>query len=146
MLSVTEIEESLTTGRLAAASHSGEFRPRGIPPSPARPFLEEVGCAVEDRALIAALPGAAAPRLRLAVNAEPGGILEINQFANPFLAVSAGPGGRVETTERGTLRVRLPAGRSEIELRPVGLLEALQNRLFGSRQLQPLVAPQFRHL
>jgi hypothetical protein len=133
MLSVAEIEESLTTGRLAAASHSGEFRPRGIPPSPARPFLEEVGCAVEDRALIAALPGAAVPRLRLAVNAEPGGLLEINQFANPFLAVSADRKGRVETTERGTLRVRLPAGRSEVVLRPVGLLEALQNRLSGSR-------------
>lgn len=135
ILSVPEIEESLTTERLAAASHSGEFRPRGIPPSPARPFLEEVGCKVEDTGRAAPLAGAAVlPRLRLAVDAAPGGILEINQFANPFLAVSADRGGRVETTERGTLRVRLPAGRSEIVLRPVGLLEALQNRLFGSRR------------
>ncbi|HEY3348349.1 MAG TPA: hypothetical protein VGM13_01065 [Thermoanaerobaculia bacterium] len=134
ILSVTEIEESLTTERLAAASHSGEFRPRGIPRSPARPFLEEVGCAVEDRARIAALQRAVAvPRLRLSVDAEPGGMLEINQFANPFLAVSADRGGRVETTERGTLRVRLPAGRSEVALRRVGLLEALRNRLFGIR-------------
>ena len=146
--SVPEIEASLTTERLASASvFSGAFRPRGLPLPPPRPFLEATECVVADSSPPGALSGRAdVPELRLTVDAASGGILDINQFANPFLAVSADRGGRVETTERGTLRVRLPAGRSEVVLRPVGLLEALQNRLFGSRQLQPLVAPQFRHL
>jgi hypothetical protein len=131
--SAREIEASLTTERLAATVHSGEFRPRGVPLPPARPFLEPTGCAVEGAPSPAALSGSVnVPDLRLTVDAAPGGTLVINQFANPFLAVSAGGGGRVETTARGTTLVRPAPGRSEIRLRRRGLLSALRARLFGS--------------
>ena len=44
-----ELEESLTTERLAGATvFSGAFRPRGVPLPPPRPFLEPAGCVVEE--------------------------------------------------------------------------------------------------
>ena len=59
--------------------------------------------------------------------------LVINQFANPFLAVSAGGEGCVGTTAWGTILVRPAPGRSEIVMSRLGLsLAALQKRLFGS--------------
>jgi hypothetical protein len=72
------------------------------------------------------------PEFRLTVDTAPGGALVINQFANPFLAVSAGEGGRVGTTAWGAILVRPAPGRSEIVLRRRGLLRALRERLFGS--------------
>lgn len=133
--SVAEIETSLAGDSLGAtAGFDGAFRPRGVPLPPPRPFLEATGCAVEHPAGAAALPGAgAAPPIRLDVDAVPGGTLVINQFANPFLAVSVERGGRIEATEWGTIRVLLPAGKSVVVLRSRGLLAALKHRLFESR-------------
>jgi hypothetical protein len=147
ILGTKEIEASLTTERLAATSvFSGAFRPRGVSLPPPRPFLEATGCVVENASPGAALHGIVDVReLRLIVDAAPGGALVINQFANPFLAVSAGEGGRVGTTAWGAILVRPAPGRSEIVMRRRGLLAALRDRLFEP-QLQPLVAPQFRHL
>ena len=131
---MTEIEASLTTERLSAAEHSPEFRPRGIPRLPARPFLEALGCAVETPPSPSVLSADVnVPQLRLTVEAAPGGILLINQYANPFLAVRVDRGGRVETTERGTILVRPAPGRSEVTVRRVGLFAALRARLFGYR-------------
>jgi hypothetical protein len=134
IFSPKEIEASLSTERLVATSvFSGAFRPRGIPLPPPRPFLEATGCVVENASPGAALSGIVdVPELRLVVDAAPGGALVINQFANPFLAVSAGGEGRVETTAWGTILVRPAPGRSEIVMRRRGLLAALKERLFGS--------------
>ena len=134
IFSVKEIEASLTTERLAATSvFSGAFRPRGISLPPPRPFLEVTGCVVHDASPGAALTGSVdVPELRLTVDAAPGSALVINQFANPFLAVSAGGEGCVGTTAWGTILVRPAPGRSEIVLRRRGLLAALKERLFGS--------------
>jgi hypothetical protein len=133
IFSVKEIEASLTTERLAATSvFSGAFRPRGVSLPPRRPFLEATGCVVQNASPEAALYGIVdVPELRLVVDAAPGGSLVINQFANPFLAVSAGGRARVETTAWGTILVRPEPGRSEIVLRHRGLLAALKERLFG---------------
>src|ERR1035437_7562436 len=134
IFSVKEIEASLTTERLAATSvFSGAFRPRGISLPPPRPFLEVTGCVVHDASPGAALTSSVdVPELRLTVDAAPGSALVINQFANPFLAVSAGGEGRVWTTAWGTILVRPAPGRSEIVLRRRGLLAALRERLFGN--------------
>lgn len=131
-LSAKEIEASLTTERLASTTvFSGAFRPRGIALPPARPFLEATDCVVENPPAGAALPGGVdVAELRLAVDTAPGGTLVINQFANPFLAVSAGGEGRVGTTPWGAILVRPAPGRSEVVLRRRGLLAALKNRLF----------------
>jgi hypothetical protein len=56
----------------------------------------------------------------------------INQFANPFLVVTAGGSARVGKTAWGAILVEPPPGRSEIVLRRRGLLTALRERLFGS--------------
>jgi hypothetical protein len=150
IFSVKDIEASLTTERLAATPvFSGAFRPHGVSLPPRRPFLEATGCVVQNASPEAALYGIVdVPELRLTVDAAPGGTLVINQFANPFLTVSAGSPGRVDTTASGTILVRPAPGRSEIVMRRRGLLAALRERLFPPRssQLQPLVAPQFRHL
>ena len=134
IFSVKEIEAGLTTEGLARTSvFSGAFRPRGISLPPPRPFLEVTGCVVHDASPGAALTGSVdVPELRLTVDAAPGSALVINQFANPFLAVSAGGEGRVGTTAWGTILVRPAPGRSEIVLRRRGLLAALRERLFGS--------------
>jgi len=96
---VKEIEASLTTERLTGTVHSREFRPHGISLPPPRPFLETTSCVVKSASPEAALSGLVdVPELRLIVDAAPGGALVINQFANPFLSVSAGGGGRVGTT------------------------------------------------
>jgi len=133
IFSVQEIEASLTTKRLARTSvFSGAFRPRGVSLPPPRPFLEASGCVVEDASPAAALSGIVdVPELHLTVNAAPGGTLVINQFANPFLAVSAGGAGHVGTTAWGAILVRPAPGRSEIVVRRRGLLAALRERLFG---------------
>ncbi len=132
ILGVKELEASVTTERLAATVHSREFRPRGVSLSPPRPFLEATGCVVENASPSAALAGIVdVPELRLIVDAAPGGTLVINQFANPFLSVSAGGEGRIETTAWGTILVRPAPGRNEIVLRRRGLLAALKERLFG---------------
>ena len=133
ILSAKEIEASLTTERLAATSvFSGAFRPRGISLPPPRPFLEAADCVVVSASPAWALSGVAdVPELRLTVDAAPGGTLVINQFVNPFLAVSAGGEGRVERTAWGTYLVRPAPGRSEIVVRRRGLLAALRVRLSG---------------
>jgi hypothetical protein len=129
-LSAEEIEASLTTERLAATLKT-DFRPRGIALPLARPFLEASDCVVENPPAGAAFPGGVdVPELRLTVDAAPGGALVINQFANPFLAVSAGGEGRVGTTPWGAILVRPAPGRSEVVLRRRGLLAALGHRLF----------------
>ncbi|HEX7615868.1 MAG TPA: hypothetical protein VF554_11415 [Thermoanaerobaculia bacterium] len=128
---VNDIEASLTTERLAGTVHSKEFRPRGVSLPPPRPFLEAAGCVVESASPAAALHGIVdVPELRLIVTAAPGGTLTINQFANPFLAVSAGGGGRVGTTAWAAILVQPAPGRSEIVLRRRGLLAALRDKLF----------------
>jgi hypothetical protein len=134
ILSVKEIEASLATERLAATEHSREFRPRGISRPPSRPsFVEAAGCVVRSASPAAALSGIVdVPELRLAVDAAPGGILVINQFANPFLAVSAGAGSHIGTTAWGAIVVRPAPGPSEIVVRRRGLLAALGKRLFGN--------------
>lgn len=133
--SVAEIEASLTTEPLGAtAGFNGAFRPRGVSLPLPRSFLEATGCVVASAIPAEALSRVVdVPELRLVVDAAPGGTLVINQFANPFLVVNVDRGGRIETTEHGTIRIRLPAGKSEIVLRRVGLLAALRDRLFGSR-------------
>lgn len=150
ILSRKEIEASLTTERLAATTvFSGAFRPHGIPLPPPRPFLEATGCAVTSASPAAALTGLVdVSELHLTVDAAPGATLVINQFANPFLAVSAGGQGSIGRTTWGTILIRPAVGRSEIVMCRRGLLAALKERLFSPRspQLQPLVAPQFRHL
>ena len=130
-----ELEESLTTERLARATvFSGAFRPRGVPLPPPRPFLEPAGCVLEVVLPAEAASGLAdVPEVRLAVRAEPGGTLVINRFASPFVRVDADAAARLGTTAWGAILVRLPPGRSEIVLRRVGLLAALSDRLFGSR-------------
>jgi hypothetical protein len=132
ILGVKEIEESLTTESLTATTvFSGAFRPRGVALPPPRPFLEATGCIVENVPEGASVPGGVdVPELRLTVSAGPEGVLVINQFANPFLTVSAGEAGRVGTTAWGTILVRPAPGRSEVVLRRRGLLAALGNRLF----------------
>ena len=134
IFSVKEIEASLTAEPLGATSgFNGAFRPRDVPLPPPRPFLEATGCVVESASPVAVLHGLVdVPELRLTVDAAPGGTLVINQFANPFLAVSAGGKGRIETTVWGTILVRPAPGRSEIVMRRRGLLAALKERLFGS--------------
>lgn len=134
IFSVKEIEASLTTDRLTATTvFSGAFRPRGVPLPPQRPFLEATGCVVRSASPEAALGGTVdVPELRLVVDASPGGALVINQFVNPFLAVSAGSAARVEKTAWGAILVHPPPGRSEVVLRRRGLLAALRERLFGS--------------
>jgi hypothetical protein len=153
ILGTTDIEASFATERLARTVHHREFRPRGVPLPPPRPFLEVTDSRVSDASPRAALDGIVdVPELRLVVDAAPGGTLVINQFANPFLIVGTQGAARVGTTARGTILVQLPPGRSEIVLRRRGLLAALGERLSGRRapsgssQLQPLVDPQFRHL
>ena len=145
ILSAKDIEASLTTERLAATSvFSGAFRPRGIALPPARPFLETTDCVVENASTGAALSGVVdVPVLRLIVDAAPGGALVINQFASPFLAVSAGGEGRVGTTAWGAILVRPAPGRSTIVLRRRGLLAALKNRLsnHSGAPRDPLDAP-----
>jgi hypothetical protein len=128
-----EIEASLATEPLGPTQgFDGAFRPHGIALPPPRPFLEATGCAI-----VSASPGAAlsgrmdVPELRIVVDAAPGSSLVINQFANPFLAVSAGENGRVERTAWGTYLVRPAPGRSEIVLQRRGLLAALRARLYG---------------
>ncbi|MDL2719023.1 MAG: hypothetical protein PT977_14845, partial [Acidobacteriota bacterium] len=72
--SVAEIEASLTTERLAATTHSREFRPRGVLLPPPRPFLEATGCVVTRASPAAALSSIVdVPELRLTVDAAPGG-------------------------------------------------------------------------
>ena len=133
ILTVKEIEASLTAERLAAASgFSGTFLPRGVSLPPPRPFLEATGCVVTSASPAAALTGIVdVPELRLLVDAAPGGTLVINQFANPFLAVTTAGGSQVGTTAWGAILVRPAPGRSEIVLRRRGLLAALRGRLFG---------------
>jgi hypothetical protein len=132
ILGVKEIEASLTPQSLAATTvFSGAFRPRGIALPPARPFLEATDCVVENPPAGAALPGGVdVPELRLTVNTAPGGVLVINQFANPFLSVSTGGTGCVGTTAWGAILVRPAPGRSEVVMRRRGLLAALRSRLF----------------
>jgi hypothetical protein len=134
IFSAAEIEARLTTEPLGATSgFNGAFRPRGVPLPPPRPFLEAADCVVTSASPAAALSGIVdVPELRLSVDAAPGGALVINQFANPFLAVNAGGGGRVETTAWGAILIRLAPGQSEIVLKRRGLLAALRFRLFGS--------------
>ena len=129
-----EIEASLEAEALAKTSvFSGAFRPHGISLPPPRPFLETTDCVVLNASPASALHGIVdVPELRLVVDAAPGGVLVINWFTSPFLAVSAGEGGRIGTTAWGAILVRPAAGRSEIVLRRRGLLAALKNRLFGS--------------
>ena len=130
---VKEIEASLEAEALAKTSvFSGAFRPHGVSLPPPRPFLEATDCVVENASPGAALSGRVdVPELRMVVDSAPGGSLVINQFANPFLAVSAGEGGRVGTTAWGAILVRPAPGRSEILLRRRGLLAALRERVFG---------------
>lgn len=134
IIGVKEIAASFTTDRLAATTvFSGAFRPRGIPLPPPRPFLEATGCVVLDASPMAAVSGGVdVPELRLTVDTALGGELVINQFANPFMAVSAGGGGRVGTTDWGAILVRPAPGLSEIVLRRRGLLASLRERLFGN--------------
>ena len=133
ILGVKEVEASLTTKRLAGTVHSREFRPRGISLPPSRPFFEATGCVVMSASPAAALSDIVdVPELRLTVNAAPGGTLVINQFANPFLAVSAGEGSGIGTTAWGAILVRPAPGLREIVLRRRGLLAALRERLFGN--------------
>lgn len=129
-----EIEASLATERLAATSvFSGAFRPRGVPLPPPRPFLETTGeCVVKSASPEAALSDIVdVPEIRLIVDAAPGGTLVINQFANPFLVVTAGGSAHVGKTAWGAILVQPPPGRSEIVLRRRGLLAALGGRLLG---------------
>ena len=133
ILGVKEIEASLTTKRLAGTVHSREFRPRGFSLPPSRPFFEATGCVVMSASPAAALLDIVdVPELRLTVNAAPGGTLVINQFANPFLTVSAGEGSGIGTTAWGAILVRPAPGLREIVLRRRGLLAALRERLFGN--------------
>lgn len=132
LIAADEIAASLTPARLSATRHSDAFRPRGAPPPEPRPLFEPAGCVIREASPRAALSGLEdVPEIRLAVDSDPDAVLVINWFASPFLAVSAGRGGRVETTEGGTILVRPPPGPSEIVLRRCGLFEALRTRLFG---------------
>jgi hypothetical protein len=129
---VKELEASLSTEHLARTVHSREFRPRGVPLPPPRPFLETTGCVVQNASPAAALSGLMdVPEIRLIVDAAPGGALVINQFANPFLVVTAGGSTHVGKTAWGAILVQPPTGLSEIVLRRRGLLAALDERLLG---------------
>ncbi len=130
---VKEIEASLEAEALVKTSvFSGAFRPHGISLPPPRPFLETTNCVIDAASPGSALQGRAdVLELRLIVDAATGGVLVINWFTNPFLAVGAGEGGRVETTAWGAILVRPAPGRSEIVIRRRGLLAALRERVFG---------------
>jgi hypothetical protein len=134
VFSVKEIEASLTTDRLAATTvFSGAFRPRGVTLPAPRPLLEATGCVVRRASPELTIEGLAdVGEFRLTLDAAPGGALMINQFANPFLLVSAEGTASIGTTTWGTILIRPRPGRSEIVLRRRGLLAALRARLLGS--------------
>jgi len=131
ILGVKEIEESLTTESLTATTvFSGAFRPRGVALPPPRPFLEATGCIVENVPEGASVPGGVdVPELRLTVSAGPEGVLVINQFANPFLTVSAGEAGFDET-----LFPRIAATPGIAKAVPV--VQAVTSPRFGPRKPQ----------
>jgi hypothetical protein len=134
LFSVADIDADLEADPNGATSgFDGAFRPQGISLPPRRPFLEATGCAVESASPVEALAGVVdVPELRLVVEAAPGAELVINQFANPFLAVSGAEGASVGTTAWGAILVRPPTGWSHIVIRRRGLLAALKVKLFGS--------------
>jgi len=131
-----EVEASLRKETLAAGfGFSGEYLPPGVTLPPSRPFLGANGCTVVSVSPQDAFRDPVEdPEFRATTDAveSPGSCrISIRQFANPFLDVEAGPGGRISAAADGSILVEPGPGRGDLALRRRGLIAALLAEVRG---------------